>query len=221
MASTLEIFNYFVLNPWPQKLPICNSWTKRQFFPPLPPVLAVASLSLHLIDGLDAAQGDVLLAEQLVAFLLDGVPCVQLEGEAEGGDKEAAGVAWGHSTHPGKEEVQFYISRRLTRWNKWPPCQPGRSLARREEGRAGRQFWDEQLRMGEERGKYDWFGFHTWILAPSIASATVDSGAARSTKKVELAWGAGGGLDIGNKISEIEMTKITRSRWWRMGRLGG
>ena len=115
----------------------------------------------------------------------------------------------------------------LTRWNKWPPCQPGRSLARREEGRAGRQFWDEQLRMGEERGKYDWFGFHTWILAPSIASATVDSGAARSTKKVELAWGAGGGLDIGNKISEIEMTKITRSRWWRMGtlipmgRLGG
>ena len=107
MASTLEIFNYFALNP---KLPICNSWAKRQFLPPLPPALAVASLSLHLIDGLDAAQGDVLLAEQLVAFLLDGVPCVQLEGEAEGGDKEAAGVAWGHSTHPGKEEVQFYIS---------------------------------------------------------------------------------------------------------------
>ena len=99
MASTLEIFNYFALNP---KLPICNSWAKRQFLPPLPPALAVASLSLHLIDGLDAAQGDVLLAEQLVAFLLDGVPCVQLEGEAEGGDKEAAGVAWGHSTHPGK-----------------------------------------------------------------------------------------------------------------------
>ena len=56
---------------------------------------------LHLIHGLDAAQGDVLLAQQLVGSLLVVGGGVQLEGEAEGGDKEAAGVARGHSTHPG------------------------------------------------------------------------------------------------------------------------
>ena len=54
---------------------------------------------LHLVHGLDAAQGDVLLPQQLVVSLLAGGG-VQLEGEAEGRDKEAAGVARGHPTHP-------------------------------------------------------------------------------------------------------------------------
>ena len=53
----------------------------------------------YLIHGLDAAQGDILLPQQLVGSLLAG-RSVQLEGEAEGGDKEAASVARGHPTHP-------------------------------------------------------------------------------------------------------------------------
>ena len=56
----------------------------------------------YLVHGLDAAQGDVLLPQQLVAPLLAGRR-VQLEGEAEGGDKEAARVARGHPTHPVRE----------------------------------------------------------------------------------------------------------------------
>ena len=56
----------------------------------------------HLVHGLDAAQGDVLLPQQLVASLLAG-RCVQLEREAEGGDEEAARVARGHPTHPVRE----------------------------------------------------------------------------------------------------------------------
>ena len=54
---------------------------------------------MHLVHGLDAAQGDVLLPQQLVVSLLAGGG-VQLEGEAEGRDKEAASVARGHPTHP-------------------------------------------------------------------------------------------------------------------------
>ena len=63
----------------------------------------VVEIYLHyLVHGLDAAQGDVLLPQQLVASLLAGRR-VQLQREAEGGDEEAARVARGHPTHPVRE----------------------------------------------------------------------------------------------------------------------
>ena len=57
----------------------------------------------YLVHGLDAAQGDVLLPQQLVASLLVVGRRVQLQREAEGGDEEAARVARGHPTHPVRE----------------------------------------------------------------------------------------------------------------------
>ena len=73
----------------------------------------------HLVHGLDAAQSDVLLRQQLIASSLLGgrCLCVQLQREAEGGDKEAASVARGHPTHPVRGMIPSGEDDDLTLWN--------------------------------------------------------------------------------------------------------
>ena len=99
---------------------ISDSGAQGQLLPPLCTTLSIASLAVHLVNRLDAAQRHVLhksvkentweknrllsksadlLPEQLVG-LLPLMGGVQLQREAEGGDEEAASVPGGHTTQP-------------------------------------------------------------------------------------------------------------------------